>query len=327
MTILQRIRTAELFAGAGLLSEGFRRAGFESVFAAEADARAVKSFNTNIADVAIEWNVKKVKDDVKCEVLVAGPPCQGFSTLGRRQPHDERNRLSLAIVDWAISSGANVVIIENVPQFLQSTYWRTIVRRLSRHGFKSTQWVLNAADFGAPQLRTRAFGILSKIGLPAAPMPTADKYKTVADAFLGLPKNTDELGMHVSPIPSDLAEKRFRLVPPKGDKRDILRQSPALCPPSWFKVSGEATDVWGRMDLNKPSNTIRCCFQNASKGRYIHPVANRVISLREGARLQGVPDSWFFFGDRTSIARQIGNGVPIPLAEAVAQSIRTLFRS
>lgn len=320
-----QIQTADLFAGAGLLSEGFRRAGFSSVFAAEADARAVKSFNTNIAPVAVQWDVEKINRDVRCQVLVAGPPCQGFSSLGKRQAHDERNRLSLCVMDWALSAKASVVVIENVPQFLKSEYWGTIKRRMAEKGYSATEWVLNAADFGAPQVRTRAFAILSKIGLPIEPKKSQLPYTTVRTAFQGLSVRVDRDGMHVAPIPSHIAENRFKIIPRKGDKRDILKTAPELCPPSWFKIAGEATDVWGRMDYEKPANTIRCCFQNASKGRYIHPTANRVITLREGARLQGVPDSWIFHGDRSSIARQIGNGVPVQLAEAVAASIKKLF--
>jgi DNA (cytosine-5)-methyltransferase 1 len=320
-----KIKTVELFSGAGLMSEGFRRHGFGTVLAAEADPRAVQSFNRNVANVAIEWDVQKVRKDIACDVIVAGPPCQGFSSLGKRQVHDERNRLSLCVVDWARHSGADVVVIENVPQFLRSSYWETIKRRLSRQGFESTSWILDAADFGAPQRRVRGFGILSKIGLPAQPKKTVKRPVTVREAFQDIPIEVDEEGMHVAPAPSEIAAQRFTVIPPGGDKRDILRAAPDLCPPSWARMGAQAVDVWGRMEYDKPANTIRCAFQNASKGRYIHPLADRVISLREGARLQGVPDHWTFVGDRSSIARQIGNGVPIPLAAAVAKAISTLF--
>ncbi len=325
MTSSRAPKTIDLFAGAGLLSEGFRRSGFETVFAAEADDRAVRTFNSNVARVAEQWDVERVRSDLKCDVVVAGPPCQGFSSLGKRQAHDERNRLSLCVVDWILASGASVAVIENVPQFLKSTYWKTIRRRLKRHGFEAVEWVLNAADFGAPQFRTRAFGVLSRIGLPQLPEAGHRRHVTVREAFSGLPLQTEEQGMHVSPVPSETATRRFELIPERGDKRNLMERAPELCPPSWFKIAGEATDVWGRMDFDRPANTVRCCFQNASKGRYIHPVAHRVISLREGARLQGVPDHWTFHGDRSSVARQIGNGVPIPLAEAVAGSIARLF--
>lgn len=319
------IRTIDLFAGAGLMTEGFRRAGFTCVFAAEADARAVTTFNQNLEPAAEVWDVKNVKDGLTAEVLVAGPPCQGFSSLGKRDTNDQRNKLSLEILRWMAASQPEVVVIENVPQFLKSRYWARIRNESRRRGYESTTWVLNSVDFGAPQNRERAFAIISRIGLPSQPAPTHKIHKTVGDAFKGLPKRLGEEMQHIGPIPQGIAEERIKIIPKNGDKRDLMRDAPHLCPQSWFKMGAQATDVWGRMDVTKPANTIRCSFQNASKGRYIHPTENRVISLREGARLQGVPDHWIFHGDRSSMARQIGNGVPIPLAEAVARAIATLF--
>src|SRR3546814_15981226 len=101
-----------------------------------------------------------------------------------------------------------------------------------------------------------------------------------------------------------------------------MRLAPELCPPSWERVGCQATDVWGRIDPDQPSNTIRCTFQNPSKGRYLHPIENRTLSLREGARLQGVPDCWPFAGRPYPVARQIGNGVPVTLPVRVAGAER-----
>jgi DNA (cytosine-5)-methyltransferase 1 len=320
------ITTTDLFAGAGLMTEGFRQAGFKSVFAAEADRRAVASFNRNIEDVAKVWNVEQVAENVVSDVIVAGPPCQGFSTLGKRDSNDERNQLSLSVLKWMDAIHPKVVVIENVPQFIESKYWSTIQAHAKQSGYEACHWILNAADFGAPQKRVRVFCVLSRIGLPEKPQPThREEYVTVTHAFTGLPKKPSGKDLHIAPIPSELAMKRIKLIPTNGDKRDVIRTAPSLCPPSWIKMGNQAIDVWGRMNAKTPSNTIRCSFQNASKGRYLHPTENRVITLREGARLQGVPDAWIFEGDRTSIARQIGNGVPIPLAKAVAESISKLF--
>ena len=133
--------------------------------------------------------------------------------------------------------------------------------------------------------------------------------------------------MHVWPIPQGIAAERIMLVPPRGDKRDLMRLAPHLCPDSWTKVGCQATDVWGRIDPDRPANTIRCAFQNPSKGRYLHPTENRTLSLREGARLQGVPDHWQFVGEPYPVARQIGNGVPIPLATAIARAVTTALAS
>lgn len=319
------VTTIDLFAGAGLMTEGFRRAGFKSVFAAEADQRAVASFNRNLENIARVWDVQSVEPTVRADVIVAGPPCQGFSTLGKKNNNDERNKLSLTVLDWLQSAKAKVVVIENVPQFAESEYWLKIRRQARALGYESCHWILNSADFGAPQKRTRTFCILSSIGLPTKPNPTHLEPITVADAFRGLSVVPDGRNQHVAPEPTGIALKRIRLIPENGDKRDVAKKAPDLCPPSWIRMGAQAVDVWGRMRSDQPSNTIRCCFQNASKGRYLHPTQDRVISLREGARLQGVPDSWTFEGDRSSIARQIGNGVPIPLAHAVAVEVMKLF--
>lgn len=319
------ISTIDLFAGAGLMTEGFRQAGFKSVFAAEADARAVATFNRNIDDVARVWDVRNVAKGLQADVLVAGPPCQGFSTLGKKDTNDERNRLSLTVIDWMRSTRPSVVVIENVPQFIESKYWKQIQNEAVSEGYETCTWVLNAVDFGAPQKRQRVFCILSRIGLPSPPEQTHKKPVTIKEAFSGLPLNPNDKMQHTAPTPTGLALQRISLIPPNGDKRDVMRKAPHICPESWLKMGNQAVDVWGRMNFDRPSNTIRCAFQNPSKGRYLHPTENRVITLREGARLQGVPDHWIFEGDRTSISRQIGNGVPVQLALAVAKAIKPLF--
>ncbi len=316
----------DLFCGAGLMSEGFKQAGFCHIFAADKDARAVSTYNKNHIPVAQEWDVSLAKQGLRADVLVAGPPCQGFSSLGKRDRHDVRNKLSLALLPWIEQLTPSVVIIENVVQFRDSQYWTQIKNWARPLGYEAYEWELNAVDYGAAQRRRRAFCILSRIGKPAKPDQQESALRSVRDAFYGLPLKPDSHNFHTAPEPSALAAQRMALIPPQGDKRDLMRANPAICPPSWARVGNQATDVWGRMDFDAPANTIRCSFQNPSKGRYLHPTEDRVITLREGARLQGIPDNWEFVGDRTSIARQIGNGVPVPLAHAVAKSIMRLFK-
>lgn len=312
----------DMFSGAGLFSAGAVDQGMRPVLAIDLSKEAVATYNRNIAPVGV---VGSVLDDVavpSADVLIAGPPCQGFSTLGRQDPLDVRNDLALAVPAWARRSRASVVVIENVPPFLRSPQWRTLADTLRSDGYEVDAWELDAVDFGAPQLRRRSFTIASKIGLPAKPRPMG-VHATAGEALSRPIPIGDE--MHTWPVPSDLAGKRIALVPPKGDKRDIMRQAPHLCPPSWVAVGCQATDVWGRIDPDRPSNTLRCTFQNPSKGRYLHPTENRTLSLREGARLQGVPDHWVFVGRPYPVARQIGNGVPVPLGRTVAGSVADLF--
>ncbi len=320
-----RIPTIELFAGAGLLAHSFKRVGAETVLAVEADHRARASLERNVKPLETGVDARAVRTNISADLLVGGPPCQGFSSLGKRDALDVRNSLSMVMLPWARAAKPKVVVIENVPQFLVSPYWAKLQTEFSRMGYESTSWVLNAADYGAPQLRNRAFAIFSKIGLPAAPRRTRARHMTVREAFDGLPRQLTPKLQHLAPAPGELALQRFKLIPAGGDKRDLMRDAPDLCPPSWGKIPNQATDVWGRMLWDEPANTLRCSFQSASKGRYIHPRLHRVISLREGARLQGVPDDWVFAGDPSHIARQIGNGVPIPLGMAVARSVMRLF--
>jgi len=317
-------KIVELFSGAGLMGCGFKYAGFQSIFAAELDGRAVATYNKNIDPVAQVWDVTEVKDGLCYDVLVAGPPCQGFSTLGRRDPKDKRNSLSLSVYHWAEQHRPKVVLIENVPQFLESKYFTTLKRKFKKIGYSCTTWILNSEFYGVAQRRLRSFTIFSSIGIPIKPEEKMDRL-TVRDAFKGLSNKPTGENYHIAPEPKGIALERMKIIPPMGDKRDVMSKAPHLCPPSWIKMGNQAVDVWGRMDWEKPANTLRCSFQSASKGRYIHPTENRVISLREGARIQGIPDSWEFVGDRSSIARQIGNGVPVPLANAVASSIFDLL--
>jgi DNA (cytosine-5)-methyltransferase 1 len=180
-------------------------------------------------------------------------------------------------------------------------------------------WVLDAVDYGTPQFRKRAFTIASKIGQFDAPVPMTQRRS--AGEVINLPVSGND-PLNRWPTPVGVAAERIALVPPCGDKRDIMKLAPALCPPSWVKVGCNATDVWGRIDPTEPANTIRCTFQNPSKGRYLHPTEQRTLSLREGARLQGIPDDWIIEGRNYPAARQIGNGVPIPLARAVASAVK-----
>ncbi len=319
------IRFADLFCGAGLFSGGFLAEGFTPSFAIDLDHRAIATYNKNIDAVAIVGAVSAATIIPKIDVLIAGPPCQGFSTLGRRDLADERNQLSLSVPGIAARAGAKIVVVENVPPFLSSPSWAKMARLFRRYGYTVQTMIMNASDYGTPQNRERAFTVASKAGKVAVPNPTsAGNSPTVAQAFSNIHENDP---LHVWPQSSELALKRFSFIPPKGDKRDLVRLVPELCPSSWQTLGAQATDVWGRINASAPSNTLRCRFQNPSTGRYIHPTLDRVISLREGARLQGIPDGWTFCGDRTSIQRQIGNGVPVPLSRAIAREIKIVMQS
>ena len=315
----------DLFCGAGLLSYGFCSAGFRPVFAIDSNEDSIASYRKNVGDAACVGDVRNIPPGLRCEVIVAGPPCQGFSILGLRDSQDTRNNLCLVVPLWAQETRCKVVVVENVPQFVKSFQHEAMVKKLRNQGFAIESWMLNAADFGTPQNRKRSFTIASKIGLPEMPLKNDIKV-TVREAFKSLPSN-DSDPMCSFPTPSSLAMARFKNTPLGGGKDDIMKNAPDICLDSWFERRGQTTDVWGRILWEKPSNTIRCYFQNPTTGRYIHPEKDRVITLREGARLQDIPDSWIFQGKRTSVVKQIGNGVPIKLGRIIGKNLHSIFNN
>ena len=311
-----------MFAGAGLLSYAFAREGFRIALAIESDGPAVDTYRHNLGDHIVHGDVGGIAPSGPCDVLVGGPPCQGFSTLGKRRAEDPRNGLVAHFAKWARELGPKVVVVENVEPFAKSSQWEHLAAELSGMGYEVQAKVLDAYEYGAAQRRRRSFTIGTKVGaVTASPLPDF-RDSTVRDAWRGLPPRPDGQNSHYSPAPSPIARGRMKLIPPGGSKADLMREAPELCPPSWWRSIGELTDVWGRLRWDQPSNTIRTCFNNASKGRYIHPDQHRVISLREAARLQSIPDEFRFVGYPKDIACQIGNGVPPALGCAVAAAVR-----
>lgn len=314
-------KVVDLFAGAGLLSFAFAAEGFRIVRAIEQEYAAARTYQANIGDHIEVADVRAVRPYGNCEVLIAGPPCQGFSTLGKREQDDPRNALSLEIIAWAKILRPRIIVIENVATFLGASVWQRLAEGLTSEGYLISSKILNAHDFGVPQLRSRSFTFASLINIPEIrPLP-GPLIRTVREAWVGLPPAPDGRNNHYAPKPSSLAFARMVLIPPGGDKRDVMSRKPSLTPPSWWTLNCQVTDVWGRMDWDNPSNTLRTCLLNPSKGRYIHPDQHRVISLREAARLHSIPDNWHFYGKPCQVARQIGNSVPPLLGRAVARSV------
>lgn len=321
----RRATFVDLFAGAGFFGHGFSLEGFRQVGAYEMDAAAaaVNALNSK-ADVRVA-DLAKCKPQGRCDVLIAGPPCQGFSSMGRRRANDPRNALCMVIPEWAKVTKAGIVVVENVPLFLKSPSWFMMTAAFERLGYESAAWVLNARNYAVAQNRVRSITIYSKRGIPNLLTYRHPHGITVSDAFGGLPAYPLVALQHFSRPQSAFALNRIRRVPYGGDIRDIYRVAPNLVPPSWLKVKNKIIDIWGRLEWEGVSNTIRTGFLNPSRGRFLHPEEDRPITFREAARLQSVPDTFIFSGYAQDMARQIGNGVPVNLARAVARAVKELL--
>ncbi|XAM01584.1 DNA cytosine methyltransferase [Phycisphaeraceae bacterium D3-23] len=318
-----RPTVVELFAGAGLLSHAFKLEGFDVVQAVEMDSAAAETYRMNLGDHICVGDVREVTPVGRVDVLIAGPPCQGFSTLNQNRKTDVRRELCMEVVRWSEEVRPRFVVVENVATFLESDASQRMEAGLEAQGFMLFKFILDAHDFGVAQRRRRSFVIATRGSKPMIKaLRVSNRASTVRDAWRGLSTVPDGKNHHVAPTPSQLAEDRMKAMPKGGGKQDVMANRPDLAPKSWWALGRNATDVWSRLRWDEPANTLRTCLLNPSKGRYIHPKQNRVISIREAARLHSIPDTWKFTGSPTSSARQIGNSVPPLLGRAVARAVR-----
>jgi DNA (cytosine-5)-methyltransferase 1 len=320
----------DLFSGAGGLGEGFRQAGFRSVYAVEINPYAAETYRLNFDhDVFVGpiQNVKKVP--ATADIVIGGPPCQGFSPLGKMTPiveHDAMNQLWRHFLRIVRQVLPRAFVIENVPELLTSSEFVHIQAAASRLGYRLAADVLNAAAFGVPQRRRRAFIVGLRQGTPALPVPTKAR-TTVRDAIGDLPLIPTGKDLHIGRNPTLKSLERYKCIPPGGNRFDLMRKRPDLAPRCWLEKPTGSTDVFGRLEWDKLALTIRTEFFKPEKGRYLHPQAHRPITHREAARLQTFPDSFVFCGSKIEVAKQIGNAVPPALARAVAEALRARLQS
>jgi len=318
----------DLFSGAGGLAEGFRQAGYRSVYAVEIDAAAAATYKANFKHDVFTGPIEDLREiPVRAPIVIGGPPCQAFSPLGRMSPadnHADLSKLWRHFVRVVEQVQPVAFVVENVPEFLSSQEYKLFERQMKRLKYTYAAGVLNAADFGVPQKRRRGFTIAVRGGWPRLPQPTATR-RTVRDAIGNLPLEPSGDNWHIGRNPRPESLERYKCVPPGGNRFDLLRARPDLTPGCWKRKKTGSTDVFGRLSWDLPSLTIRTEFFKPEKGRYLHPEAHRPITHREAARLQTFPDDFEFVGTKIEVARQIGNAVPCLLARAVATELRQIL--
>lgn len=353
-------RLIDLFCGAGGMTLGFTGEEFGNpfvpVWANDFDADAAATYNANFGEHCVVGDIVSLLDDSgteipKADVVIGGPPCQGFSLLNKGRDEDPRKHLWRPFMDVVERSEADVFVIENVPQILGSSEHQGIVRAAKKLGFEVTHAKLCAADFGVPQVRWRAFIVGSRLQNPALEFPPRRTHCapnsqeglpdigllpwcTVRDAVGNLPapvgtEKRDEpppFDLHFGRSPTAKSLERYKAIPKEGMNRfDLQRLAPQITPGCWIRKTKGGTDLFGRLWWDRPAFTIRTEFYKPEKGRYLHPEQHRPITHREAARFQSFPDSFRFCGSKIEIAKQIGNAVPPLLAAAVAGSVRALL--
>lgn len=330
----------DLFSGCGGLSLGFRNAGFVPVYAVEILPAPAKSYMSNFKCPVFCGPVEQFVSSLRrgsvslpvVDAVVGGPPCQGFSPLGKmtagkekQRDHERMNHLWAYFAEVVEILRPAVFVTENVPEFLASEEFEAFLRTVGLMGYRTVHNVLSADLFGVPQKRRRAFTVGSRVGRPTLPVPSKER-ATVRDAIGGLPRKPTGRNWHVGRNPTDTSLERYRVIPPGGNRFDLMRERPDITPACWLRKLTGTTDVFGRLEWDKPSGTIRTEFFKPEKGRYLHPSEDRPITHREAACLQSFPEDFRFVGSKTEVARQIGEAVPPKLAEAVARSVMSLIR-
>lgn len=319
----------ELFCGAGGLALGFTQAGFRSVYAVDSDKAAAETYRRNFGHEVWDREIEELERiPVGADVVIGGPPCQGFSPLGQMIPlaeHRQMNKLWRHYVRLVELVDPVAFVVENVPEFLRSEEFDALDRHARKLGYEIAAGVLNAAEFGVPQQRRRAFVMAVKGTTPRLPKPTRER-ATVWDAIHDLPLEPNGEDWHVGRNPTPKSMARYKCVPPGGNRFNLMKKRPDLAPRCWLNKPTGSTDVFGRLEWDKPALTIRTEFFKPEKGRYLHPQAHRPITHREAARLQTFPDDFEFCGSKIQVARQIGNAVPPKLARAIALELKAVLR-
>jgi DNA (cytosine-5)-methyltransferase 1 len=326
-----------LYCGAGGLDLGFARAGFKVKWAIDSDPFAIETYNSNLEPYGVCGDVLKVDPpvDIRPDVVIGGPPCQGFSVIGRMDPGDPRSRHVDHFFDVVEALKPRAFVMENVKALGASPRWEKIRARLFERaedlGYERSLFLLNAHDYGVPQSRERMFLIGSLDGFPERPEPTtADGCPTVRHAFAHLPRfgepgNDQSCAARVIPARSPIMRPSpFRgSLLFNGSGRPLQLDAPAKTLPA--SMGGNATPIVDQEELDSGAEPwvvqYHARLQQGGKPLQRVPKRLRRITVEEAAALQAFPADWKFSGPRVAQYRQIGNAVPPNLAEAVARSV------
>lgn len=353
---MKKLTVIDLFSGAGGLSRGFLDAGYDVLLGIDFNEPALKTFENNhgsakplMLDLFNHDNIKYIKEELEktgkqLDVLVGGPPCQGFSLAGKREENDERNVLYSAMVKTAELLRPKAIVLENVPGMLTLYNGKAkeqIFNDFSLLGYNMNVEVLYAPNYGIPQIRKRAFfvGLLNSADKFIYPKPylTEDEYITCEQAISDLPsligdtnrtlgvireyesepmneyqiamrKNSNKVYNHIPTNHDQKTIDHIALVPDGGKYTDL---PPELASKFKYKESLH------RYNSKKPSLTI-----DTGHRTHFHYKYNRIPTVRENARLQSFPDDFIFYGNKQEQYKQVGNAVPPLLGKAIATKLK-----
>ena len=352
MKEIKEFRILDLFCGAGGFSYGMHRnPHFHTVVALDFNEKAANTFKQNmpdatvvtgdITDEIIKKNIVEQAKEQKVNMIIGGPPCQGFSMKGKKLGLDDsRNYLFKEYLHIVEEVQPEVFVIENVKSLLSTAggwFKDEILAYIEKLGYNVSYGILNAKRFGVPQARERAIFICSKS--KEIPLPVGnDEVVTVRDAISDLAylssaegdfeldyiteastdyqklmrQNSTKLYNHKASAHSEVALQKLAMIPPEKGKEYL---------PEEMRGKQKFNTTWGRLVWDTVSPTIDTRFDTPSNGTNSHPELHRAITPREAARIQSFDDNFIFYGSKFYIRSQIGNAVPPLMAEAIANEI------
>jgi DNA (cytosine-5)-methyltransferase 1 len=336
----QDVACVDLFCGAGGLTHGLVDAGVRVVAGVDFDKSCKHPYEANHKGVAFHWHdvakleaseIERWFGDAAIRVLAGCAPCQPFSTYSNRYE-------TVGTVRWRLLNHfgrlveqitPDIVTMENVPTVTKHAVFGDFVATLKRQGYEVWYDIIDCAEYGLPQRRSRTVLLASQHGKIELRAPKASEAKTVEDVLRGLPVlrhggSNHEDPLHTSARLSELNLERIKASKPGGSWRDWPKHLVAEC---HRKNTGKRyPSVYGRMRWDEPAPTLTTQFYGFGSGRFGHPSQARGLSLREGAILQGFPQDYSFVPDSEPIrfkvlGRLIGNAVPVDLGRVIGQSI------
>lgn len=335
----------DLFCGCGGLSYGFNNADYDIILGIDHWKDAISTFNYNhdkpvgiVADLFKETpkTISEKTGVLKADIIIGGPPCQGFSIAGKRVIDDQRNQLYKSFVSYVKFYKPKVFLMENVPNIISmggGIVKDTIIKDFEKLGYNVVHKILLASDYGVPQNRRRAFFVGTKNNTEFVfPKPTFQNKIVSQDAISDLPENSLVNGNKYPMKPKSDYQKFIRngsgkiynheitnhkeqtveiiaMVPDGGNYKDL---------PKELHKTRKVNIAWTRLNSQKPSFTI-----DTGHRHHFHYKFNRVPTVRESARIQSFPDNFIFQCSKTSQYKQVGNAVPPVLAKILAESIKS----
>ena len=347
-------RFVDLFCGAGGLSRGFVDAGFKCVQAIDHDKPAIETHNSNFRDNASAMEISESVDLEDADVIMGGPPCQGFSSAGMRKAGDKRNTLVKIFAELIAQQRPKAFVFENVEGFLTADNGNRVfdlLEPLIDAGYRVHLRKINAANYGVPQHRKRVLAIGGLGWDPTFPQPQFMAYgapgasntsrhlppcPTVSDALNGLSEPQQNPpgipSAHFVRDVSTLDLERIRLLKPGQTMKDLpqslwhdsykRRANRRVKDGTPSERRGGAPAGLRRLILDQPSKAVT----SGAISEFVHPLLDRFLTIRECARIQTFPDEFYFSGTLNQVTVQIGNAVPPVLARAIADNLANDLR-